>query len=161
MLPDKFHRERVHFRKRLTRYEQLPNGITLHFADGSVANCDVLIGADGIKSPTRYCLYAEKAELEKDEADKSALLRYAVPRWSGMGRHLKPHCYLRSDFLVAYRGLVASNEVEKELGHPHRCTGELIMVSKSCYTHFGGYLTFRSIVARMLILLFSRLRGAK
>ncbi len=57
----------------------------MHFTDGTIANCDVLIGADGIKSPTRYCLYAEKAALHTDEAEKSRLLKYAVPRWSGMG----------------------------------------------------------------------------
>ena len=85
LLPEQVQKNHVHFRKRLVRYEQDTSGATLYFADGNTASCDVLIGADGIKSPTRYCLYAEKAGLERDKAVKSRFLRYAVPRWSGMG----------------------------------------------------------------------------
>lgn len=39
--------------KALERYEEDNNGVTLHFADGSTARGDVLIGADGIKSVVR------------------------------------------------------------------------------------------------------------
>ncbi|SEQ43931.1 2-polyprenyl-6-methoxyphenol hydroxylase [Lentzea xinjiangensis] len=42
----------VRFGKRFERYEQ--NGaITLHFEDGTKAGCDVLVGADGIRSRVR------------------------------------------------------------------------------------------------------------
>ncbi|MFS8098384.1 FAD-dependent monooxygenase [Lentzea alba] len=42
----------VQFGKRFERYEQ--NGaITLHFEDGTTAECDVLVGADGIRSRVR------------------------------------------------------------------------------------------------------------
>ena len=93
-LPERVQKECVHFRKRLVRYEQDSNGVTMHFTDGTIANCDVLIGADGIKSPTRYCLYAEKAALHTDEAEKSRLLKYAVPRWTGMGDlKTSPSCH--------------------------------------------------------------------
>jgi 2-polyprenyl-6-methoxyphenol hydroxylase-like FAD-dependent oxidoreductase len=42
----------VQFGKRFERYEE--NGeITLHFEDGTTASCDVLVGADGIRSRVR------------------------------------------------------------------------------------------------------------
>lgn len=42
----------VQFGKRFARYEQ-GDVITLHFEDGSTAQCDVLVGADGIRSRVR------------------------------------------------------------------------------------------------------------
>lgn len=42
----------VRFGKRFERYEQ-GDGITLHFDDGTTAECDVLVGADGIRSRVR------------------------------------------------------------------------------------------------------------
>jgi 2-polyprenyl-6-methoxyphenol hydroxylase-like FAD-dependent oxidoreductase len=42
----------VEFGKRFERYEQ-GEDITLHFEDGTTARCDVLVGADGIRSRVR------------------------------------------------------------------------------------------------------------
>lgn len=42
----------VQFGKRFVRYEQ-GEDITLHFEDGTTARCDVLVGADGIRSRVR------------------------------------------------------------------------------------------------------------
>ncbi|MDX8144833.1 NAD(P)/FAD-dependent oxidoreductase [Lentzea sp. BCCO 10_0061] len=42
----------VRFGKRFERYEQ-GDDIKLHFDDGTTANCDVLVGADGIRSRVR------------------------------------------------------------------------------------------------------------
>jgi salicylate hydroxylase len=39
--------------KALERYEEDSDGVTLHFADGTIARGDMLIGADGIKSVVR------------------------------------------------------------------------------------------------------------
>ena len=44
--------------KRLTGTEQTPDGVTAHFADGSSATGDLLIGADGIHSLTRTLIDA-------------------------------------------------------------------------------------------------------
>ncbi|KAJ3556357.1 hypothetical protein NM688_g2076 [Phlebia brevispora] len=46
---------RVHFRKRCTKVVESPTSrkITIHFADGSTALADVVLGADGIKSAVR------------------------------------------------------------------------------------------------------------
>jgi salicylate hydroxylase len=43
----------VEFGKAFTRYEETADAIVLHFADGSTATCDVLIGADGGNSRVR------------------------------------------------------------------------------------------------------------
>jgi salicylate hydroxylase len=44
----------VQFGKTFTRYDETPDGIVLHFADGSTATCDVLVGADGGNSRVRH-----------------------------------------------------------------------------------------------------------
>ncbi len=44
---------RFEYSKRLVRVEEHPDGVTAHFADGTSAMADVLIGADGIKSTVR------------------------------------------------------------------------------------------------------------
>ncbi|MGW6448666.1 FAD-dependent oxidoreductase [Lentzea sp. NPDC055074] len=43
----------VKFGKRFERYEHNGDGITLHFEDGTTVECDVLVGADGIRSRVR------------------------------------------------------------------------------------------------------------
>ncbi|MER7673622.1 NAD(P)/FAD-dependent oxidoreductase [Kitasatospora sp. NPDC096128] len=46
--------ESVHYGSALTRYETHPSGtVTAHFADGTTATGDVLVGADGVNSATR------------------------------------------------------------------------------------------------------------
>jgi 2-polyprenyl-6-methoxyphenol hydroxylase-like FAD-dependent oxidoreductase len=44
---------RIHDGKKLIRIDEHPNGVTAHFADGSSASADVLIGADGVHSTVR------------------------------------------------------------------------------------------------------------
>ncbi|KAJ7581783.1 FAD/NAD-P-binding domain-containing protein, partial [Mycena floridula] len=114
LLPNKIREECVHFKKRLSRYTQSNAGApaVLYFDDGTTANCDILIGADGIKSATRYGMFAEKAALETDEATKEHILKSAIPRWTGM---------------VAYRGLLSASEAEASLGQPHRCVEDRVM----------------------------------
>ena len=56
--------EIVHFDKSFTHYEQHPNGtVTAHFADGTSATGDLLIGADGTSSRVRQ-QYLPQAKLE-------------------------------------------------------------------------------------------------
>lgn len=125
LLPERVQKESVHFGKRIIRYEQQPNGpVTMYFADGTSAVCDVLIGADGIKSPTRYRLFADRAALESDEVEKARLMKYAVPRWSGM---------------VAYRGLVRASDAQAVLGREHRCSKDRVMVSKNEKSHMISF----------------------
>ena len=44
---------RIHNAKRLIRVDEHPDGVTAHFADGTSASADVLIGADGVHSTMR------------------------------------------------------------------------------------------------------------
>ncbi len=47
------------YEKRLTGLDQRPDGVTATFADGGTADGDLLIGADGLHSPTRGLLNPE------------------------------------------------------------------------------------------------------
>ncbi|KAG2120320.1 hypothetical protein BD769DRAFT_1480136 [Suillus cothurnatus] len=57
--------------------------ITLIFRDGSTATCDVLIGADGIKSAVRPCMMRELAEGMAPN-QKQSVLSCIDPIWSGV-----------------------------------------------------------------------------
>ncbi|KAJ5679563.1 hypothetical protein N7462_007807 [Penicillium macrosclerotiorum] len=52
-LLDHVSRESIHLGKRVSRAEGKEDGVSLYFEDGSSAHGDVLIGADGIRSPVR------------------------------------------------------------------------------------------------------------
>jgi salicylate hydroxylase len=73
--------------KRLESYEQQPGApIMLHFQDGSTATCDILIGADGLKSAVRRTMFEEAAtwaESQHRNADAAELRQLSKPRFSG------------------------------------------------------------------------------
>ncbi|KAF8961501.1 hypothetical protein BDZ97DRAFT_1664184 [Flammula alnicola] len=78
---------RIHCSKRLRSYTQRYGGpINLLFEDGTRASCDVLVGADGLKSAVRRSLLGEKAQWAQSQnnwseaADITALIE---PTWSG------------------------------------------------------------------------------
>ena len=87
----------LHTSKRLARYTEAAAGstagapVTLHFLDGTTAEADVLVGADGIHSATRACMYAD-AHLECMSSSIEAVPAYeqctrcsaAMPKWSGV-----------------------------------------------------------------------------
>jgi 2-polyprenyl-6-methoxyphenol hydroxylase-like FAD-dependent oxidoreductase len=57
VLRDAFPAERYHRGKGFVGFEQSPDGVAAHFADGSMAHGDVLVGADGLRSTVRQqCL---------------------------------------------------------------------------------------------------------
>ncbi|MEV6226959.1 FAD-dependent monooxygenase [Saccharopolyspora shandongensis] len=59
--------EVLHYDKKFERYERGPDGeITAHFADGTTATGDVLVGADGVNSPVRkqYLPHVERVDTD-------------------------------------------------------------------------------------------------
>jgi 2-polyprenyl-6-methoxyphenol hydroxylase-like FAD-dependent oxidoreductase len=50
---------RIHDAKKLIRVDEQPDGVTAHFADGSSASADMLIGADGVHSAVRRLIDAD------------------------------------------------------------------------------------------------------
>ncbi|EJD50165.1 FAD/NAD(P)-binding domain-containing protein [Auricularia subglabra TFB-10046 SS5] len=72
----------IHFNKRLSSFSKSPRPdtqYTLSFADGTSATCDVLIGADGVRSPVRVGMFNTAATSLGDES----LRIFGVPVWSG------------------------------------------------------------------------------
>ncbi|EIM90613.1 FAD/NAD-P-binding domain-containing protein [Stereum hirsutum FP-91666 SS1] len=93
----------THTYKRLLSYTEHKSeseasvGITLNFADATKVTCDILIGADGLKSVVRHCMYeslalmAEPRALDqalrfdgKERQKRQALLSLKMPVWSGV-----------------------------------------------------------------------------
>jgi salicylate hydroxylase len=71
----------VHFDKRLTEYDTQSSGtLALHFADGSTATTDVLVGADGIRSAVRRTLFET---IGPGIVDPSKIRHYSDPSWTG------------------------------------------------------------------------------
>ncbi|RDB27667.1 Salicylate hydroxylase [Hypsizygus marmoreus] len=93
----------AHCSKRLRSYIQRPSEpIELLFEDGSTTTCDVLIGADGLKSAVRRSFMDEKAERAQSQAaDLNALID---PVWSGTN---------------AYRALIPAERLKARVSdHP-------------------------------------------
>lgn len=87
----------THFGKRLESFVDSPSGpILLFFKDGTTAECDLLVGADGIKSSVRKCMYEQ---LSRTCAPESAahFLQHIDARWTGQ---------------VVYRALVPREALE-------------------------------------------------
>ncbi|KJA13325.1 hypothetical protein HYPSUDRAFT_49909, partial [Hypholoma sublateritium FD-334 SS-4] len=83
---------RVHLSHRLMTYEETDSQARLHFTDGTTATCDLLVGADGIRSTVRR-KFLEKHAVAVPLPDG---LQLGDPVWSGT---------------YAYRGLVPFNKL--------------------------------------------------
>uniref|UniRef100_A0A0W0FUL0 Putative salicylate hydroxylase n=1 Tax=Moniliophthora roreri TaxID=221103 RepID=A0A0W0FUL0_MONRR len=74
----------IHYSKRLNSYSRDDNGpIRLHFQDGTTATCDVLVGADGIRSVTRSCLLLERSAVAQSKGRSPADTSQLDPEFSG------------------------------------------------------------------------------
>ena len=108
----------AHLRKRLSDYTCLRSGgYQLNFADGTTAECDVLIGADGVRSVVRRRMFEDAAKAR----GQPALLKHIEPFFSGT---------------VAYRVLVPRERFLEVNGKMHPAMKEAMMVCKFIY--LGG-----------------------
>lgn len=75
----------VHFNRKLVSYNQNVDAVTMHFEDGSSAQADILVGADGLASPTRKKMYTSMSEEIQQTDPKRAedLKKHCLPSWIG------------------------------------------------------------------------------
>jgi len=91
----------THLSKRLLGYSQDSSGvITMSFSDGTTAEADVLVGADGLKSVAREVMYRNLANEAKgrDETEAQNMESFIQPTWSGV---------------YAYRALIDAEKLAK------------------------------------------------
>ena len=55
----------------------------MNFKDGSTATCDILVGADGLKSATRKAMFEKLADAEPVVEKANALRELIEPKWAG------------------------------------------------------------------------------
>ncbi|TFK48371.1 FAD/NAD(P)-binding domain-containing protein [Heliocybe sulcata] len=105
--------------KRMTSYSRRDDGsITMRFADGSSTAADILIGADGVHSPTRKCLFRSMAEDEgvTDPARLEAIDKETGPVWTGT---------------LAYRALVPTEALELVYPGHQACKRGIVYLGKN------------------------------
>ena len=56
-LKDRFPADRYHFGKAFVSLDQSADGVAAHFSDGTSAEADLLVGADGLRSAVRAQLF--------------------------------------------------------------------------------------------------------
>ena len=99
----------VHLDKRATRFDETENGVTLHFADGTSASGDLLIGADGVKSVIRDQIAGTvPATYTGDSVWRITVPRDKLPAnfmdevmsvWMGPGKHAVSYWIRRGEIL--------------------------------------------------------------
>ncbi|KAJ6481082.1 hypothetical protein C8R45DRAFT_320629 [Mycena sanguinolenta] len=114
---------RVNCSKRLRTYTQRESGVTeLVFEDGSRTFCDVLVGADGLKSATRRALLTERANWMQARGrwqDAADIASCIDPVWCGT---------------IAYRALIPAEQLRAVApGHP-------VLTTPTQYLGKGGYI---------------------
>jgi salicylate hydroxylase len=113
----------VRLNRRVSGFTETATGVELHFADGSRAAGDLLIGADGVKSALRAQIAGpDHAAYTGDAAWRLTLPADQLPDnfmgqvmsvWMGPGRHVVCY-YLRGGALLNFVGLVETEEISEE-----------------------------------------------
>jgi len=109
--------------KRCVAMEQRPDGATLAFADGASVRTDIVVGADGVHSKIRECLFgpddpkftgivAWRGVIPAERLPKH-LLRPVATNWIGPGGHAI-HYLLRRGELMNYVSVVERSDWQVE-----------------------------------------------
>ncbi|KAI0772502.1 hypothetical protein BD413DRAFT_492566 [Trametes elegans] len=128
--------ERIHLRKRVVSYTQPSDGtgkIEIQFQDGTTATCDILVGADGIKSRVRTTLYTHLADVAQAKGDTAQAeeLRPCIPAvYSGAS---------------VFRGVLKREHVDGTLAHLFDADSSIVMY---CGKNKGQGLNVAAIVAQ-------------
>jgi salicylate hydroxylase len=97
----------IHLSHRLISYVESESAVQLNFEGASTESCDLVVGADGIKSAVRKTLLEKLSKISKDHELS------IEPSWSGT---------------AAYRGLISSSLLAQHLPD-HRALRTPMMVS--------------------------------
>lgn len=118
-----FNKDVMRLNRRVAGFEENPGGVELFFTDGSKAQGDLLIGADGVKSAVRKQIAGvDHAAYTGDAAWRLTLPADRLPDnfmgqvmsvWMGPGAHVVCY-YLRGGALLNFVGLVETEEISEE-----------------------------------------------
>jgi len=113
----------IHVNHRLTSYDEDNDGVTAHFANGASARCDILIGADGLKSAVREQMCGPDNPVYTGDVAwrftvatedvKGVLPRIEQRLWMMPGGHAVTY-FLRRGELVNFVGLIEKERPEEE-----------------------------------------------
>ena len=113
----------IRLNRRVTGFTESADGVELHFADGSSARGDLLIGADGLKSAVRRQFLGDApATYTGDVAWRVVvpterlppnLLEKVMSVFMGPGGHVVCY-YLRNGALLNWVGIVETDDVSEE-----------------------------------------------
>ncbi|GJE95398.1 salicylate 1-monooxygenase-like protein [Phanerochaete sordida] len=119
---------RTHFSKRLVSYTDAPPArLELRFTDGTTATCDLLVGADGVKSAVRAAMY-EGLAAGAEDAGQAEHFRQCIPaKWTGQ---------------YVYRGMVPREQLERACPNHPALKGPIFFMGKDkfliCYPVSSG-----------------------
>ena len=125
--------------KRLESYTQQPGDpIVLRFQDGSTAICDILLGADGVKSAVRKTMLSEAAswaESQQRNAEATELRNLSEPRFSGF---------------FSYRALIPAERLSS-ISPQHRALSSGIQVSFSLLRVFDIVIYVMQYIGKNMV----------